>query len=250
MSELHFVSQSGTKQDDSRTRKLIRRHVMLGKNNSRPPRNPKQPTLQGTSVFRLHDDLQEAQPPALPVPRRVGSELSALDFAESVNHALMHETLQFCSVTNENLYVLEPCISFDSHDTVASCLQPLIGDALYLHVMVFTTQIYMDRSFRQNTLTYRKTDHKGILHHYGKALGILKDRVAKAGNEESSISDLTIMAVLLLALHSLVIGDSPSARNHAVGLSRMVNMKYGGICAFRPMTKAMIEILRYVLHAL
>lgn len=112
--------------------------------------------------------------------------------------------------------------------------------------MVFTRQIYVDLSFRQGTLMRRKTDGKGILHHYGKALGILKGRVADWANEGPGMSDLTFMSVVLLALHALVIGDGPSARDHVQGFNRMVKMKYGGIHSFRPMTKAMIEILRYV----
>lgn len=240
---MQFIPQSGTKDDDPRTRKAIRRHVMLGKNEGRPPKNPKQPKLQGTAVFHVqdpnigHSSLQQ-------IPRRVGSEMSCLVFADDVAQAVMNETLQFCKVTNESLYVLEPCIDFNLEDTVAMCLPALAYDTLYLNVMVFTTQVYMDLSFRQATSKPRRTDDKAILKHYGRSLSILRARVAQAERQPSDVSDLTIMAVLLLALHAVTIKDDLNARCHAIGLSRLVNLRNGGITWFTPRNKQMIEILR------
>lgn len=241
--KMQFIPQTGTKDDDPRTRKAIRRHVMLGKNEGRPPKNPKQPKMQGAAVFHAqepsfrHSPLQQ-------IPRPVGSDMSCLEFADHVTQALMKETLQFCKVTNESLYVLEPCIDFNLDDTVAMCLPALAYDTLYLNVMVFTTQVYMDLSFRQATSKPRRTDDKAILQHYGRSLSILRARVARAERQPSDVSDLTIMAVLLLALHAMTIKDDLNARCHAIGLSRLVNMRNGGITAFSSRTKQMIEILR------
>jgi hypothetical protein len=72
----------------------------------------------------------------------------------------------------------------------------------------------------------------------------LRSRIAGAEIDPSGVSDLTIMAVLLLALHALIIGDFQNARFHALGLNKLVNMKDGGILSFKDKTKQMIEILR------
>jgi hypothetical protein len=240
---MQFVPQTGSKDDDPTTRKLIRRHVMLGKNEGRTPNHLKQPTQNGIAVFRMRQPLLNRSLPES-IPRRVGSDFSGLDFADDVAPPLMNETLQFCTVTNESLYVLEPCIFFGSEDPVAMCLQPLACDALYLNVMVFSTQVYMDMAFRHATSTPRTANGKAILQHYGRSISILRSRIAGAEIDPSGVSDLTIMAVLLLALHALIIGDFQNARFHALGLNKLVNMKDGGILSFKDKTKQMIEILR------
>jgi hypothetical protein len=240
---MQFVPQTGTKDDDPKTRKLIRRHVMLRKNEGRTPNNLKQPTQHGTSVFRMNQPSLDSPRPKS-IPRRVGTDFSGLDFADDVAPPLMNETLQFCTVTNESLFVLEPCIFFGSEDPVAMCLQPLACDALYLNVMVFSIQVYMDMTFREATSTPRTTNNKAVLRHYGKSLSILRARIAGARLEPSGVSDITIMAVMLLAIHALVIGDFPNARFHTVGLNRLVNMKDGGVLSFKDKTKQIIEILR------
>jgi hypothetical protein len=226
---MQFVPQTGTKDEDPTTRKLIRRHVMLGKNEGRTPNHLKQPTQHGTAVFRMRQPLLDRSL-LESIPQRVGSDFSGLDFADDVAPPLMNETLQFCTVTNESLYVLEPCIFFGSEDPVAMCLQPLACDALYLNVMVFSTP--------------RTANGKAILQHYGRSISILRSRIAGAEIDPSGVSDLTIMAVLLLALHALIIGDFQNARFHALGLNKLVNMKDGGILSFKDKTKQMIEILR------
>ena len=247
MVNMQFIPQTGTKSEDPRTRKAIRRHVMLKMNEGRAPKRLPQPTQPGVSVFRIQQQQQQSSAgPSTPqsIPRRIGSDLSGLEFADDVAQPLMTETLRFCTVTNQSLYVLEPCIHFGSEDPVAMCLQPLACDALYLNVMVFTTQVYMDMTFRQATSKPRNTNSKAIMHHYGRSLRILRARVASAERGQLGGTDMTIMAVLLLAIHALVIGDASSARFHVVGLSKLVHTKQGGIMSFQDKTKQMIEILR------
>lgn len=244
MADTRFVLQTGTKEDDQDTRKFIRRHVMLGKNQGRA-RTPKQPTLPGSSVFRKDDwqPMNRTTPPA--VPRRVGSDLSFLEFADVVEPPLMNDTLQFCSATNEKLFALEPCISFNTTGIAATCLQSLTCDALHLNVMVFATQAYMDQIFWQTTLgRLRESSHKAILQHYGQALCLLRERVADAERQQSEISDVTVICVITLATHALVTGQAASARNHVCGLKRLVNLKKTGVYSFGSKTKQMIEILR------
>lgn len=174
----------------------------------------------------------------------MGSDISGLRFADEVAQLLMSETLQFCKTTNESMFVLEPCIAFDAHDTVATCLPALVHDNLFLNVMVFTTQVYIDLSFRQATSKPRRIDDKAILQHYGRSLSILRKRVADAAKRPHNVSDLTIMAVVLLALHALTMKDGSSARYHVVALSRLVTLRHGSIMSSTIRTKQILEVLR------
>jgi hypothetical protein len=211
---------------------------MMGKNTGRTPTNPKKPTLPGTTVMRLKREDPKDSEDSPVIPMQVGSHLSFLEFADSVDQSLMHDTLWFCTDTNHNLFMLAPYMSFAAADPMATCIQPLALDSLYMNVMVFTTQVYKDIV----SATGQGSSEQN-LQHYGKALAILRERLSAASALDSTTSDLTIMAVLLLALHSLITGDSDGAVHHASGLSSLVNMK-GGIEIFRSRTKEMIEILR------
>ncbi|KAK4493803.1 hypothetical protein PRZ48_014988 [Zasmidium cellare] len=187
---IRFVPQTGCKHehDDSTTRKAIRRHVMLGKNCGRTPQNPRQPAMQGTAVFRA-DDWQP-QPPAIlakerprstegqaTIPPQIGTSLSLLTFADTVSPSLMHDTLHFCTSTNKNMFVLHPCISYETPDPMTTCLPRLAHDALYLNIMVFGTQHYLHRQELQGS----------CLMYYGRALTILRERLVQV----EAICDVT-----------------------------------------------------------
>lgn len=244
MTDTLFVTQTGKKKNDPNTRTFIRRHVMLGKNQGRK-RNPKQPTLAGCAVFQKDDWKRDVQPVQSIVPRRVGSDLSFLEFAEAVDPPLMSDTLHFCSDTDKKLFMLEPCISFrGSTDTTAMCIQSFASDALHLNIMVFGTLVYTTQMFRQTTSELRRNSYKATRQHYGQALFLLRKRLANSESQRHGVSDMTFISVILLAMHALVTGDVQSATNHVVGLSKLVSMKESGVYAFKNSTKHMIEILR------
>ena len=242
MSGTRFVRETGTKQDDEDTRKVIRRHVMLGKNQGRT-HTLRQPTIPGAAVFKKDDWESSNQPIQSVVPGRVGTELSFLEFADNVELPLMNDTLRFCVATNKLLFVLEPCISFDSTHTNDPCIEALAHDALHLNVMVFSAQVYM-AGFRQTTSEEQGSSRKASLQHYGKALRLLRERVADAEGQRSEISEMTVMSVLPLAIHALLTGEHESMRNHVSGLRRLVSMRDSGIYSFRARRKQMIDILR------
>lgn len=242
MAGLAFVPQTGSKQDDPKARKLIRRQVMLGKN-------------QGRTVTRRRPDIDAAriltrtnwQAPTLDIApsitQRVGSDLSLLRFADIVDPSLMSETLQFCSASARNLFVLEQCISFDPRETIHACFHGLASDALYLNVMVFSTQEYMN-SLRATTTWPERSCRDSGAQHYGKALRLLRQRLDDAEKLPSAIADITIMAVMPLVMHALITGELSTARNHVVELSKIVQMRDGGLSFFSMRTKQSIELLR------
>lgn len=243
MTDTWFVPQTGSKEDAKNTRKFIRRQVMLGKNRGKS-RDPQPPTRHGFAVSRLRDWGDTVQPSQPGIPRRVGSDLSFVEFADAVEPALMSETLHFCSTTKEKLFVLEPCISFNSDDTSATCVESLAHDALHLNVMVFGAQAYVDQVFWQTTLTARRSPHNGALKHYGRALHLLRRTLGDSVSSGSKVSDMTMMSIIALAVHALVVGQGQSARSHIAGLAELVGMRQNGVHSLMGKVTLVIEMLR------
>lgn len=239
-SDLEWVPQTGTKEnkDAPEARKIIRRHCMLGKNRGRR-QNSKQLTSNRPPVARNENGEVIRNLVPTVVHRRVGSDLSLLQLADNIDYALLNDTLQFCSALDENLYLLEPCFHFGPKNDISACLSTFASDALYLNVMVYSTQMYLEKARRRTTVYADQSRCRSILQCYGKALSLLKGRVE---NPETRSSDKTIMAIYPMAMQALLVGDAKSARNHVVGLSRLVDMKNGGLSAFD--AKQKIELLR------
>jgi hypothetical protein len=237
---MEFVTETGTKGIDEGERKKIRRHVMLSKNQGRQPKRPRPSRIPGASVFVPEGGHTHAGSSQRTIPRRVGSDMSFLEFPDVAQPALLHETLQFCATTNEKMFMLKQCIAFNPEDLTAICLQPFAHDALYFNTMMFTSHMFMDLVFWQTMARRRNGISRDILPHYGKALNLLQCQMV----DVQQISNMTVMSVILLALHALLSGDEASAKNHVIGLSRLVGLRFGTIYAFGSHTKQVIEVLR------
>lgn len=240
--EHHFVPQYGRNEDDRHMRKTIRRHVMLGKNRGKT-REPKQPTQEGYAVFHKDDWIRNTQLEQRVVPRRIGSDLSFLRFADTVEPAILSQTLQFCATSDEKMFALQPCIAFDSANSASTCIQLLAHDALHLNTMVFGAQTYMNQVFWQATSEKRQSPRHVMSRHYGQALSLLRARLAEIGKQSSEISGIVITAITSLAMSALASGDSADAKKHVVGLSKVVNMTGPRIHSLGN-PKHLIELLR------
>lgn len=235
--------QDGTKRETPRERRAIRRHVMLGKNRDKM-KDPKLPVLKGCAIFRQGDMsiLQTAQPP---VPQRVGSDLSLVTFADTVEPQVMYETLQFCLTSEEKVFgALAPLINFEASGMLPQCREALASDTLHVNVMVFGSQSYINHVFERSTSQSRHGSGDILRNHFGKALRLLHERMGHVQSRPGKVCDITLMSVVSLAINALVSRDFASARNHVVGLRRLVTMRCGKDGRFRGRTKQMIEILR------
>lgn len=241
--DAYFVPQSATNGSDKDTRKTIRRHVMLGKNRGKV-RTPKQPTQQGFAIFHKDDCIRETKREQTSVPRRLGSDLSFLSFADTVDPLIMGQTLQFCATSDEKMFALEPCIAFDSANSASTCIRLLADDALHLNVMVFGAQTYMNHVFWQATSQPRRDPRHALSQHYGQALRLLRSRLAHISKHSSAISEIVIVAITSLAMSALASGDSVSAKTHVIGLSKMVNMQRSRTISFLRSPKHLLELLR------
>lgn len=230
---MYFISANHDQQDQQH-RKALRRHVMLGKNAGKQPKNPKQSKLAGTSILSFDH-------PPTPVTRSIGSDLSLMNLADDVSLPLKHETIRFCTTMDETMYTLGPCISFEKKDDWTFCLQPLCVDSLYLNIMVFGSQTYIDMAYKQATGQPRRLENHPK--YYQKSISLLRERLVGI-DVQTGIYDAVIVAVFTLAMQSLIIGMIDRAEHHMNGLKTLVSMRPGGILSFRSRTKQMIELLR------
>lgn len=77
---------------------------------------------------------------------------------------------------------------------------------------------------------------------FSKTVRFLRERLGDE-DENLKLSDNTVMVVLILACHAHHLGQYSIARNHMVGLRKIVDMR-GGIAALRTRTRLLIEIFR------
>lgn len=118
-------------------------------------------------------------------------------------------------------------------------IAPLTFDAAFLHTMISMSHSYFDfvAGGRSSVLT------KTTLHHFIKALKLLRERMSR-DNDPITLSDSTTAAVMAFAGHALMMGDFNSAMNHMKGIHKIVGMR-GGTSAFRSNPKLLTDILRY-----
>jgi hypothetical protein len=110
-------------------------------------------------------------------------------------------------------------------------------DSLFLYSTLYTTQAYFDfirrKNFGPDTMKY-----------LGMSLALLRDKLATDSHVQTS--NVTIAAVVSLALMADKFGDVESARKHVQGLHAMVRLR-GGIKTFQNNPQLQIKVCRYVL---
>ncbi|KUI58295.1 hypothetical protein VP1G_05607 [Cytospora mali] len=268
--ELHFMVQTGVAKYNAEDRKLIRSHVMKGKNlgKTRSPQSKrntdradfKRPcpvsasSVGKTSLQDEHDSsvTQDSQsvststtpisrsPPASPFqvtsPRKFGHICSTLEFADSVHAATVEVVLQFSSIAKQLLFPMERCIFFDRR--AENWIAPLAVDPAYLHAKIFTSLYFFDgiKPNRSHHASQR------TMHHHHRALSLLRERILN-GTDQARLSNNTISVILGLAGQAFWMGDLRSAMNHMEGLRRIVDLK-GGLSSIRNNEKLLTELLR------
>ncbi|KAF2165715.1 hypothetical protein M409DRAFT_24005 [Zasmidium cellare ATCC 36951] len=232
-----IISSIGQYGDGAKNRQLVRRHVMLGKNKGK--KRPRKPfRLEQDHESPLGDADQSCRGKDYNVPPKVGTDLSFIDFADTVELSLIGDILKFTKISKQTFFPLEPCIAFDKKLKFQQSFVPLTFDALYLNAMVFSTQSWY-------CATTSRTIDKRISYHLVKSIGLLRDRLTDAAGEggKERISDPTINAIVMLAGQALLMGEEKTARKHVVGMKRLVEMR-GGLSTLEKNTKLLLEVLR------
>jgi hypothetical protein len=94
--EMPFILSTGGQKGDPATRRLIRRHVMLGKNKNKP-RPSKRRTPQSWDTLPAWDsskDLSAVHDHFSVIPRRVGSDWSFTQLADEIEPAALGDILK------------------------------------------------------------------------------------------------------------------------------------------------------------
>ncbi|KAI0144386.1 hypothetical protein GGR57DRAFT_482405 [Xylariaceae sp. FL1272] len=225
--DMPFILSTGKpdKKSDVAERKLIRRHVMIGKNRGKvfpnrkkPNKNadPEQPVARG-EARKLHLHPQTI---ACESPRRVGGELSCVALGDSVDTSVVETVIQFTNFAKTAMFPLEPCINFPKKDV--TWLEPMLGDAAHLHTMIFTTHSFFDMLRFDMP---KPVDQSGSPH-YAKAMKLLRERIA-GENTDDIVKKSTLSIIISLAMHALLQGDHEAAHYHVLGLKRIVELRGG-----------------------
>ena len=272
--ELPFLTTTGAEKPNPKLRKFIRSHVMLGKNRGKtlPPRKKIQKDVQSRSAS-ISEASSTSQPgsedtstppttasqPIFPiaVPPTFGSDASTIGIIDTVEPEAIEIVLRceyrrphmfalfggspndqlVSSIAKQILFCLESCILFERR--AEEWIAPMAVDSAYLHSRIFSSQYFFD------AILPRKPSNSSALtsSHYLKTIRLLRNRLEN-DSDQVRLSNTTAAAVLSLACHAHIAGDSKSAKHHLDGLRRIVNLR-GGIATFRENSKLLVEILRY-----
>ncbi|EJT77366.1 hypothetical protein GGTG_07278 [Gaeumannomyces tritici R3-111a-1] len=246
------------------TRKLIRRHVMLGKNTgkTRPPRNPALPSptkrnrpsrssrsdgsdgsdgSEDSAVAQRHArgaDTRGAVEWAVPPP--FGHVLAALALPPDVQRHSVVLFLQFYQqISIHMVHPLHMCLSFE--ETSQTYILPIVADQAYLHSVISGACRAWQGVLPQGS-SKRAEMNRLSTFHASRALTALRRRLDE-DDERSKLSISTIMCAMMLAWYCFTTGDVASARVHTEGIGRLVLLR-GGVGSFWPSPRPLLEIMR------
>ncbi|KAJ9614032.1 hypothetical protein H2200_002168 [Cladophialophora chaetospira] len=230
-----IVSTSEEKPNDPETRKLIRSHVMLGKNRGKTRRYKHEILSTHRSGISIREkfELLSKSSCAPNYFDRAASWQSLIPFADSIGSEMLQDIVDFTSIAKKLLFPLKLCINFETHDK--AWFQPLFFDALYLHTLAFSTNAYFRLLGRSSHGPGREPEL-----HFVKTLGLLRERLVL--DDDRTISEVTIVVVLSLSIHALLANDLSSARTHLQGLHRLICLR-GGLGSISR-AKLLVEMFR------
>ncbi|KAI0424454.1 hypothetical protein F5Y09DRAFT_324341 [Xylaria sp. FL1042] len=266
--ELCFMVKTTTDEFNPEDRKLIRSHVMKGKNlgkmrplgsrrhlNSADTRENVTLQLSSSGVSSYGRGNRNASSSRISsssaphterhtgirvpesIPPRFGSVASTMCLADStMKPERVEVVLQFSTIAKQLLFPMETCIFFDRR--AENWIAPLALDPAFLHASIFASLYLFDAILPQGS---SRETHR-IMYHYHKTVSILRKRLL-FDDDEVRLSNNTVNVVLRLAGHAFSAGDLKSAMNHMQGIQRIVNLR-GGLSSFRGNEKLAAEILR------
>ncbi|KAI1113850.1 hypothetical protein F5Y14DRAFT_416815 [Nemania sp. NC0429] len=236
-----ILSTSGNNQpEDPHTRKLIRRHVMLGKNRGKRFPLRRKSARKGTPTTKASSQdtclLANRNDSFFKIPRQIGSDLSSMAWADSVDVSTMATIMDFTRFTKKSMHRVEKYIDFPPKGI--EWMEPFIQDAAWVHMMAFSSYAVINVVRGDST---QLVDQRAS-RHFTRSMRLLRERLLE-DDKTLSTTNSTVQIVLGLATHANMHGDFEEARCHLTGLHRMVELR-GGIGSFRPWPKLILEILR------
>lgn len=248
-----FVVSTGTKKPDPEMRRLIRSTVMIGKNRGKTLIPRKKKSIGSSTVVVSNGDNpstdHECPKASLAtatldiIPRKVGSDLSFIRFADTIDESAIGVILQFSSIAKKALFPLEACINFGAKEK--AWMEALTLDAAYLHAMAFSAQDYFDL-LPGRPAHCRDMAARMAAPHVIKTLQLLRERLEMSRGDDVKMitgSFSTAAVVLCLAFHAHIMGEQQAALHHMQGLRKIVDLN-GGLPGLGNNMKLMLEVLR------
>ncbi|KAI0385753.1 hypothetical protein F5Y04DRAFT_244576 [Hypomontagnella monticulosa] len=254
--DLAFIVSTSTKKPDPELRKFIRSHVMIGKNRGRTLRprynkiadsdSPIDPSQSNLNQVQDQEEDESARSSSTArslsvIPRRVGSDLSFVQFADKIEDSSLTVIFQFSAMAKGALFPLESCIAFGPKET--KWMEALTLDAAYLHAMAFSAHAYFEMLPGRNT-PLPPQHPASTRSHVLKTLRLLRERIETPGHDAVLATTFSTAAIVLcLAFHAHVMGEHDTAMHHMLGLRKIVDLK-GGLSSLADNVKLVVEILR------
>ncbi|KAK2742261.1 hypothetical protein FQN55_007930 [Onygenales sp. PD_40] len=202
--KFQFVENGNT---DPATRKLIRSHVMKGKNVGKVRARPTQK--------RIIENTTGGDKVTISVPRAVGNAFSPFTFPCQVQPYMRELFYQFESIGSDKVYPGEFCVP--SNITRSAIFQNLISDEAFFYGMLAMAEICGDSLMGRTDTSPRALIH--LSHTY---------RCIKRNLENDSLpSDSTIAAVMFMAVYDDLTGQPARSKVHVEALYRMVELRGG-----------------------
>ncbi|KAG6358887.1 hypothetical protein INS49_012406 [Diaporthe citri] len=217
---LQFIDQKGAPGADigSAERRLIRSHVMKGKNAGRPRRSTKR---QAALLYPIRRVLTWSGPSVVVAPaarprQLLWSDLSLTSFPQQLDSEstkLMHRW--FFDISDE-LFPPQFCCKFDIIKSIwVNCI---LQDEAYFHSTLAISASYVEFCQRKPSVSPK------TLHHIAKAYELVNVKLSGP----DSISDSAIAAVVALVMYQQVHNQHSAGLVHLHGLFQMIQLR-GGI---------------------
>ncbi|KAI8945525.1 hypothetical protein F4801DRAFT_568074 [Xylaria longipes] len=194
-------------------RKLVRSHVMRGRNQKRRPSRP-------PSCISGHPGHVNPSPSMRKVPS-ISAGVCEVSYELKLPADLDPYTLDI--IRQLRWAIGPPDLGLVQDQSELSWLDPIKSDQACLHFTMFVAKMWKDSIALEGG---HNTISQASLVSYGKALNILQQRfTASAG--DGSMSDSTLLVVTGLVMGSLALRDFQTALNHVKGLHQMVVLRGG-----------------------
>ncbi|KAH8671730.1 hypothetical protein BX600DRAFT_510390 [Xylariales sp. PMI_506] len=230
-SDSPFILATSLEKPDPKTRKLIRSHVMRGRNTRQARRARRSQLDQVDQVNNHHSktmqvkipqrvDGKEREPTGWVAisPRRVASELALIGIEFDLNeHSVMLIHRAF-TVVKPALYTMESALIKQPRDGVF-CFTNIRQHPAMLDLVLFMAQSFGNFS--------RRLDNNDVARRY--LTNTLYQLQRSLDDPLDAIADSTMIVVASLAAAAVILGDLEAAEKHLDGLSRMVELRGGAV---------------------
>ncbi|KAF3402134.1 hypothetical protein DPV78_003556 [Talaromyces pinophilus] len=194
---------------DRRGRRLIRHHVMKGKNQKRAVTRPSTPK----SWINRDNDVSES-------PTRLCPQLnvspSLVGFDDRIESHMLQDAFKFINVMQQAMYPIENCI--DTREDDRRWFEDLVHDPEYAQTVCISARAYFDTI---RSITLQST----AIRQMNRGIAMLR---RKLSDVDMLVTDSMIFLVLALAMISEVFNEFDAAEKHLHGLYQLIEL-HGGM---------------------